>query len=242
MFDSMIEGMLTIMFEAFGLGLLAQSSLLLAGLMVYWVKFPRRVVGALAGFGAGAMLSAISFDLLPESKSLESWQLGLWMMVGVAIFLVGDTIVERKFGSEGVGGSMGIIVGSVVDGVPESMIFGIQLAAGIPVSISFLGAVFVSNIPQAVGPSADLAAAGWQRARLGRVWLLVVLGCGVAAALGYLAVDVSSAVQGDRLAALAAGGLLAMLTNSLIPFAYERGGQIAGVATVVGFCISLMGT
>jgi ZIP family zinc transporter len=122
------------------------------------------------------------------------------------------------------------------------MIFGIQLAAGIPVSISFVGAVFVSNIPQAVGPSAELAAAGWTRARLGRVWLLVVLGCGVAAALGYLAVDVSSGVQGTRLAALAAGGLLAMLTNSLIPFAYERGGQIAGVATVLGFCVSVIGT
>ena len=230
------------MFKAFGLGLISQSSLLLAGLMVYWLKFPRRVVGALAGFGAGAMLSAISFDLLAETKSLEAWQLGLWMMIGVATFLVGDMIVDRKFGDEGVGGSMGIIVGSVVDGVPESTIFGIQLAAGIPVSISFLGAVFVSNIPQAVGPSADLAAAGWPRVRVGRIWSLVVLGCGVAAALGYLAVDISPAIQGDRLAALAAGGLLAMLTNSLIPFAYERGGELAGVATVVGFCVSLMGT
>ena len=72
--------------------------------------------------------------------------------------------------------------------------------------------------------------------------LQVVLGCGVAAALGYLAVDLNSDVSGMRLAALAAGGLLAMLTNSLVPFAYERGGQIAGVATVVGFCVSLMGT
>jgi len=230
------------MFEAFGLGLLAQSSLLLAGLMVFWVKFPRRVVGALAGFGAGAMLAAISFDLLAETEGLGPWQLGLWMMIGVAVFLVGDAVVERKFGDEGVGGSMGIIVGSVVDGVPESMIFGIQLAAGIPVSISFLGAVFVSNIPQAIGPSADLAAAGWQRSKVGRIWLLVVLGCGVAAALGYLAVDLNSAVNGTRLAALAAGGLLAMLTNSLVPFAYERGGQIAGVATVVGFCVSVIGT
>ena len=230
------------MLEAFGLGLLAQSSLLLAGLMVFWVKFPSHVVGALAGFGAGAMLAAISFDLLGEAEGLDAWQLGLWMMVGVAIFLVGDTVVERRFGDEGVGGSMGIIVGSVVDGGPESMIFGIQLAAGIPVSISFLGAVFVSNIPQAIAPSADLAVAGWTRARLARVWLLVVLACGFAAALGFFAVDVSSAVQGSRLAALAAGGLLAMLTNSLIPFAYERGGQIAGVATVLGFCVSVIGT
>jgi ZIP family zinc transporter len=78
--------------------------------------------------------------------------------------------------------------------------------------------------------------------RVGRLWLLVVLACGVAAALGYLAADLGDGVTGDRMAALAAGGLLAMLTNSLIPFAYERAKELAGIGTVVGFCLSLMGT
>jgi zinc transporter, ZIP family len=137
---------------------------------------------------------------------------------------------------------MGIIVGSVVDGVPESIIFGVQIATGFPISVSFLAAVFVSNIPQAIAPSADLAAAGWKPSRLGRLWVLVVLACGVAAALGYLASGLGSAVNGDRMAALAAGGLLAMLTNSLMPFAFERGGQLAGAATVVGFCLAFGST
>ena len=228
------------MLEAFGLGVLGQSSLLLAGLVVCWVTVPRSVVGVLAGFGAGAMLAAISFDLLAETGGLDGWELGLWMLVGVAILLVGDRAVERRFGDEGTGGAMGIVVGSVVDGVPESIIFGIQIATGLPVSISFLAAVFVSNIPQAVAPSADLAAAGWGVRRLGGLWVLVVLACGVAAALGYLGADLSGDVNGTRMAALAAGGLLAMLTNSLVPFAYERGGELAGVATVVGFCLSVV--
>ena len=228
------------MLEAFGLGVLGQSSLLLAGLVVCWVTVPRSVVGVLAGFGAGAMLAAISFDLLAETEGLDGWELGLWMLVGVAILLVGDRAVERRFGDEGTGGAMGIVVGSVVDGVPESIIFGIQIATGLPVSISFLAAVFVSNIPQAVAPSADLAAAGWGVRRLGGLWVLVVLACGVAAALGYLGADLSGDVNGTRMAALAAGGLLAMLTNSLVPFAYERGGKLAGVATVVGFCLSVV--
>ncbi len=231
------------MLEALGLGALAQSSLLLAGLFVCWVTVPTRVVGILAGFGAGAMISAIAFDLVPESQvHIAIWQTVLWMLIGVGIFLLGDWLVDRKYGTEGAGGAMGIVVGSVVDGVPESIIFGIQLGTGVTISASFLAAVLVSNIPQAIAPSADLAANGWGVRRLGRLWLLVVLACGVAAALGFLITDVSTNAFGDRAAAMAAGGLLAMLTNSLIPFAYERGKQLAGVATVIGFCLTLLGT
>jgi len=229
--------------KAFGLGTLAQASLLLAGLLVCWVKVPTRLVGILAGFGAGAMISAVAFDLVPEAEDhIELWQTVLWMLIGVAIFMLGDRIVDKRFGSEGTGGAMGIIVGSVVDGVPESIIFGIQIGTGGTISVGFVAAVFVSNIPQAIAPSADLAANGWGPKRLGRLWLMVVLGCGLAAAAGYLLTVGLPDAYGDRAAALAAGGLLAMLTNSLMPFAYERGKDWAGAATVVGFCVTLLGT
>jgi ZIP family zinc transporter len=229
------------MFEAFGFGLLSQSTLLLAGLLACWVKVPRTLVGILAGYGAGAMIAAIAFDLVPEaSVNIGKWQYALWTLIGVAIFLVGDRAVESKFGAAGTGGAMGIIVGSVVDGVPESLIFGIQLGTGFAISTSFLVAVLVSNIPQSIAPSADLAAAGWSAKKVGRIWILVILACGVAAALGFLATDASAAVQGDRAAALASGGLLAMLTNSLVPFAYERGGALAGAATTLGFIASVI--
>jgi len=229
------------MLEALGWGLLAQSSLLVAGLVVCWVTVPTKLIGILGGFGAGAMIAAVSFDLLPEAQAdLDSWQMGLWMMVGVAVFLLADRIVERRFGSEGAGGAMGIVVGSVVDGVPESMILGIQVGTGLVISLGFVAAVFISNIPQAIAPSADLAAGGWSPRKLGGLWLLVVLACGAAAALGYLATDLTGGVQGERAAALAAGGLLAMLTNSLIPFSFERGGSLAGAATALGFCLSVM--
>ena len=229
--------------EAFGLGLIAQSSLFLAGLVVCWITVPKRVVGVLAGFGAGAMIAAIAFTLVPEGLAdIAGWEFALWMLIGVVIFLVGDAVVDRRFGTEGAGGSMGIVVGSVVDGVPESLIFGIQIGAGITVSPSFLAAVFVSNIPQAIAPSADLRASGWSAARLARLWGVVVLACGLAAALGYLGTQASSEVLGDRAAAVAAGGLLAMLTNSLMPFAFERGGALAGAATAVGFLLPVLNT
>ena len=116
------------MLEAFGLGLLGASSLLFAGLLACWLDVPARLVGILAGFGAGALIAAISFDLVAEAEDVLSlWQFALWMLVGVAVFLVADRTVEKRFGEAGVGGAMGIVVGSVVDGVPESIIFGIQV-------------------------------------------------------------------------------------------------------------------
>ena len=231
------------MLDAFGLGLLGASSLLLAGLLACWLDVPARLVGILAGFGAGALIAAISFDLVAEAEDVLSlWQFALWMLVGVAVFLVADKMVETRFGQAGVGGAMGIVVGSVVDGVPESIIFGIQVGTGFPISLSFLAAVFISNVPQSIAPSADLSASGWSAKRVGTLWFWVVLACAVAAALGYLVTDLASDAQGGRAAALAAGGLLAMLTNSLMPFSFERGGALAGAATAVGFCLSLLGT
>ena len=227
------------MLGAFGLGAVAQISLLLAGVVVCWVAVPRRSVGILAGFGAGAMISAISFSLVDEASTLDAWSLGGWMLVGVALFLAGDRYVERRYGSEGEGGAMGIVVGSVVDGIPESIILGIQVAIGAPLSATFIGAIVVSNIPQALAPSAELAGDGWGAARLARLWTAVVVACGLAAAAGWVIGDVSGNATGAAMAAIAAGGLLAMLTDSLMPFAYERGGDLAGAATVVGFCLAL---
>ena len=231
------------MLDAFGLGVLAQSSLLIAGLLVCWITVPTRLVGILAGLGAGAMIAAVAFDLVPEAQvHIDEWQTVLWMLIGAAVFMLGDWLVDKKFGTTGSGGAMGIIVGSVVDGVPESLIFGIQIGTSVAISLGFLAAVFVSNIPQAIAPSADLAASGWGPRKLGGLWALIVLACGVAAALGFLATDATSAAVGDRAAALAAGGLLAMLTNSLMPFAFERGKSLAGAATVVGFCLTMLNT
>lgn len=228
--------------EALGVGLLAQSSLFVAGIIVCWLTIPQKVVGILAGFGAGAMIAAISFDLLAETDALGSWELALGMALGVGVFLLGDRLVERKFGEDGEGGAMGIVVGSVVDGVPESVILGIQLATGVPISVAFIFAVWVSNVPQAIAPSSDLFHDGWGPRRLGRLWGMVVGACGIAAALGYLVADATGSATGSWMAAIAAGGLLAMLTDSLIPFAYERGKDLAGAATVLGFCLSLGGS
>ncbi|HLF61095.1 MAG TPA: hypothetical protein VI980_07960 [Acidimicrobiia bacterium] len=98
--------------------------------------------------------------------------------------------------------------------------------------------MFISNVPQALAPSADLATSGWKVRRMFAMWGVVLVACGVAAGLEYGLSDLMGA-SGDRAAALAAGGLLAMLTNSLMPYAFDRGGALAGVFTVVGFAATM---
>jgi ZIP family zinc transporter len=236
------------MLEALLLGALAQSSLILTGLLVYLVKVPDRVVGAIAGYGVGALLGAVAFDLIPESDVLPTLETSLWLLVGAGVFIVADYLVETKLspsskgagaGESDGGGPLGIVVGSVVDGVPESVIFGIGVATLQPLSIPFLAAVWVSNIPQALAPSADLVRSGWKPIRMSTMWAGVVIACGVAAALGFVAASLLPDALGGRAAAFAAGGLVAMLTNSLVPFAYQRAGSLAGITTVIGFAVAV---
>ena len=88
------------MIEAVLLGAAAQSSLILSGLVVYGVEVPTKVIGALAGFGAGALVAAIAFDLIPESESLEHAELALWLLLGAAVFVISDRVVKARFGGE----------------------------------------------------------------------------------------------------------------------------------------------
>jgi ZIP family zinc transporter len=224
--------------DAVALGAVSQISLLLSGLFATWVFVPSKVVGWLAGLGAGALISAVTFDLTEQAETLGGLGLAIWLLVGAAVFIAGDLAVDRRFGSGSGSDPLGIVLGSVVDGVPESLIFGIGVAAGNPVSLGFLGAVIVSNVPQALAPSAELAASGWSRTRLSAMWGSVVLACGIAAGIGYLLGSIGE--TGDAFAAFAAGGLLAMLTDSLVPFAYSRGGSLAGLWTVVGFALAVV--
>lgn len=228
------------MLQAFALGAIAQSSLLLSGVIPYVLRIPDRIIGILAGIGAGALMAAVAFDLVPEAISTA--EVAFWFLVGALIFVVADRIIEARFGGEGSGSALGVVLGSVVDGVPESLIFGIQIATGVPVSVPFLAAVIVSNVPQALAPSAELIRSGWRPGRMVGMWGAVVLACGVASALGWLGATDVDTVTGARAAAIAAGGVLAMLTASLVPFAYQKGGWGAALGTVAGFCASMAQT
>lgn len=226
------------MLQAFAVGALAQSSLLVAALFVYAFQLPDRVVGRMAGLGAGALLGAAAFQLVPEATPhLGGLEIGLWLMVGCAVFVVADTLIERRFGDSG---AMGIVVGNINDALPESLIFGIQLGTGLALSWPLAASVWVSNIPQVLPPAADLRSSGWKRGKQAVLWGAVILAAGICSGLGFAAAQALSDVNGARLAAFTAGGLIAMLTTSMIPFAYQKGGTQSGVWAVVGFALTLV--
>lgn len=226
------------MFTAFLFSALAQMPLILGGLLVYWFKIPMRVVGWLGGFGAGALVSAIAYNLVVAGDTLSKADLVIWLMIGAFVFVGLDALVEKRFGEQA--GALGIVLGAIIDGVPESVIFGIQIAGAATISPAFLTAVMISNIPQAIAPSADLAQSGWRWAKVTGMWAAVVLIAGAAGAVAYLVGMMVPSDTGARISLFAAGGLLAMLTTSLIPFSEERGGLMTGIWAVAGFALSLL--
>src|SRR5262249_25930402 len=153
---------------AFLVGLIAQSSLLIVALAAYRLSVPPKVLGQLAGLGAGALLGSSAFELVPEAQaSLGNIELGVWLLVGAAVYVVADTVIERRLGDSG---AMGIVVGNINDALPESLIFGIQIGGGLGLSLSFVASVWVSNIPQVLPPAADLRRQGWRPGRQALLW------------------------------------------------------------------------
>jgi zinc transporter, ZIP family len=225
------------MLYAFLYGALAQSPLILGGLIVYWVTVRPKYVGWLAGLGAGAMVSAIAYNLVTQAERTGPVLVVVGMLIGALVFVALDKLVEQRFGEAA--GAIGIVLGSIIDGVPESVIFGVQVAAGSAPSVAFLTAVMISNLPQSMAPSADLRTQGRSISKTALMWVGVVVICGLTAAITWL-LTTFVPLTGDFASAFAAGGLLAMLIDSLIPFGYERGGLLTGFWGVVGFALSVL--
>jgi ZIP family zinc transporter len=227
--------------QAFWWGGVAAASLLV-GYLLAERGFSERNLGLVMGFGAGALIAAIAYELVPESM-LTGPSMAFGFLLGALAFFAADAAVDRRGGSDrkalsGHGQSSSgaaIFVGTVLDAVPESVILGMNLAVGSAVNVAFLAAVIVSNLPEGVAGTASLEAAGYPRGGILRLWGLAVLVSAAAAAAGYyLAVTVPS-VDGRFAQAFAAGAMLTMLADAMMPEAFRHGGQLAGISTVLGF-------
>jgi ZIP family zinc transporter len=150
-------------------GGLAASSLLI-GYYLAERGLSNRTIGLIMGFGAGALISAIAYELVPESK-LTGLDMALAFGLGALAFFVGDWMIDRRGGADRkdiAGGKPGgsgaaIFIGTLLDNVPESIVLGMSLVLGGSVSVAFLAAVFVSNLPEGVAGSINLGAAGHTR-------------------------------------------------------------------------------
>jgi len=233
--------------SAIGWGALAATSLVIGAALSFVREWSMRQVGYVLAFGAGALISAVSFELAAEGIEVGGAPItGLGLGVGAVTYFVLDGLIARRHSTgrgrkgrmEGDGSGTALALGAFLDGIPEQLVLGINIAAGGGVGVSLLVAIFVSNLPEALGSADDMAKQGKPRDRILRLWLLVAAICALASLVGYLLAD---AVSGDAKAAIdgfAAGALLVMLIDSMIPEATRESGRVAGLLTTLGFAVA----
>ena len=233
--------------EALFWGLIAGSSLVLGGLVGIYVRMSPRWIGVIMAFGAGVLISAVAYELVGEAVDTAAGGGGvaIGLFGGALTFFVGDALIERlgaqdsEPGDEAAGGSaLSIVLGTVLDGIPETAVLGLSLLTGDGVSVAVLAAVFLSNLPEAIAATKGLVAEGWPRARLLGMWALVAVVCGLAALAGYVLLDGASPRTVAIVLAFAGGAVLTMLADAMMPEAFEHGGKLAGLATTAGFALA----
>ena len=223
------------MIGALGWGALAASSLVLGALLALARRWSDRAIGAVLAFGAGALISAVSFELAEEGIKIGgAAAVGIGLGAGAITYFLLDRLVERRMSGPG----WGLALGALLDGIPEQAVLGIGIAAGQGVSVALLVAVFVSNVPEAMGSASDMKAAGRPRGFILLMWAGVAVICAVSTALGYLAADATGGHVRAGINGFAAGALLVMLTDSMIPEVRDKGGLPSGLIVALGFAVA----
>ncbi len=227
------------MLEAALWGALAASSLVLGALAAFVRPVADRALGLILGFGAGVLMSSVAYELVEDalSQHLRAPIVAVGFALGALTFYLGSRALERRGTAEN---GSGIVLGAVLDGIPESIVLGLSLVGGQRVGAPFLVAVFISNLPEALGASADLLTSGMARGRVLAVWLAVVAASGLAAGVGYAAFSSAAAEVVASVETFAAGAIIAMLAESMMPEAFRKGGNAVGLATAFGFALSAL--
>ena len=228
------------MLAALGWGLLAAASLVFGALLALARRWREGLIGAVLAFGAGALISSVAFELAQEGLQIGSpTSVAIGLALGAITFFAADRAVEKIGGRKG-GGAAGLplALGSLLDGIPEQAVLGIGLATGEGVSVALLVAIFVSNLPEGVGSAADMRAAGKSSAAVIRLWVVVAVVCALATLGGYAVADLAGGDVRAGIDGFAAGALLVMLVDSMVPEAKEKADNRAGLATVLGFAVA----
>jgi ZIP family zinc transporter len=234
--------------EAFLWGVVAGSSLILGGVIALRLSISARLLGLIMAFGAGVLISAVAYELVEEAfvTSAGDGGIALGLLGGSATFFACEVMIDRKRAQKsrssdgtqasGVGGAL--VLGIILDGIPESLVLGLTVLEAGTVSAAFLIAVFVANIPESIAATVALARAGRNTTRIIRFWILVAFGFGVTSLAGYVVLDTASPRTVAIVLAFAGGAVLTMLANTMMPEALHHGGKLAGFVTTVGFALA----
>ena len=235
------------MLAALGWGALAASSLVAGAVLAFARPWDPKLVGYVLAFGAGALISAISFELSLEGA--ETGGLGITaigMGLGALTYFFSDRAIARRhdagrgMAGRATGSDAGtaLALGAFLDGLPEQTALGIGLASGEGVSVGLLVAIFVSNLPEAIGSATEMKIAGRGRRSILRLWVGVAVICTIATVVGYVLADVTAGHFRALIDGFAAGALIVMLIDSMIPEATRESGRTAGLLTTLGFAVA----
>lgn len=228
---------------AFVWGFLAATSLIIGGWVGLRFRVGERALGLVMGFGAGVLISAVAYELVVEAvrESGRSGAAVLGLATGALAYFAGDLALDRwqsRHAAASTGASLPLVLGIVLDGVPESVVLGLTILEAGTVSVTFVVAVFLSNLPEAIAATRGLREGGWSGGRVMGLWVLMAVVSGAAAMLGYGALSAAGPHVLAFVQAFAAGAVLTMLANTMMPEAFRHGGRLVGLFTALGFVLS----
>jgi ZIP family zinc transporter len=228
------------MWEALGWGAVAASSLVIGAILGVAHRWRPTLIGVVLGFGAGALISSISFELAGEGFAKGgALPLAVGLAAGALTFYAADRGVDRlgtRLGASSAG--LPLALGALLDGIPEQTVLGLGLAQSHGLSIALLVAIFVSNLPESIGSSTDMMTAGERPRRIIILWSSVAVVCTLATLGGYAISRITAERFEAAVDGFAAGALLVMLVGSMIPEATEKAHDKAGLAAVLGFAVA----
>jgi ZIP family zinc transporter len=219
---------------------LAAAAILLVGVAIGWlVRVPTGVVAGITAFGAGVLISALAYELVAEAHADGGlWPTVLGFALGALVYVGAAALVDargRRAGADAKPGGLALLIGALVDGIPESVVLGTTVAATGGLSLPILLAVAIANLPEGLASAAGMKEAGRSARYVFGVWGAVVAVSGLAAALGYLLLRGGPAELIAFITTIAAGGMLAMVCNTMIPTAFARDRAATGLLATLGF-------
>ena len=241
--------------QAFLWGLFAGGALVVGALAAWLLDVPQRLIAGIMAFGSGVLISALAFELMDEAYKrggLDST--GLGFVAGAAIYTAANWILARQGAkhrkrsghgqqpseSEDSGSGIAIAIGALLDGIPESIVIGLSMLKGGVVSWVAVIAIFLSNVPEGLSSAAGMRKAGRSATYVFGVWTSIALASGVAAWIGYSVFQNFSPDVIAATTAIAAGAILAMLADTMVPEAFEEAHEFAGLITVIGFLTAFL--
>ena len=233
-------------------GLLAGGALVIGAAIAWLAHVPQKVVASIMAFGAGVLISALAFDLVDEAETTGGLTATVSGFLGGAVVYVAANIVLAKRGArhrkrsgeqqpseEEQGGSgAAIAIGALLDGIPESVVLGLSLLGGNGVGVPVLAAIFISNLPEGLSSAAGMKTNGRSARYVFGVWVGIAVASGLAGLLGVLLLQGASPQAVAVITAVAAGAILAMVADTMIPEAFERTHAYAGLIATVGFILA----